>query len=162
MHDSCPVLAGRQSPSFLSSYSPWTLSILTRRTQEMLLDPGKEGICSIGSTAVTKHLKAVGFICLLIVISIPQTLSACTHLQLNFCSSHRSRRYYQLYSKTKTSLQPWRMSHSRQWDNDTFPRNDTLFVQGWQESPVILEGPGLQISSVSGLTATSFFGKAFF
>ena len=48
----------------------------------MLLDPGKEEICSIGSTAVTKHLKAVGFICLLIVTSIPQTLPAGTHLQL--------------------------------------------------------------------------------
>lgn len=49
----------------------------------MLLDPDKEEICPIGSTAVTKHLKAVGFICLLIVISILQTLLACTHLQLN-------------------------------------------------------------------------------
>ena len=49
----------------------------------MLLDPDKEEICSIGSTAVTKHLTAVGFICLLIGISILQTLLSCTHLQLN-------------------------------------------------------------------------------
>lgn len=92
--------------SLLISNSPWTLSILTGRTQEMLSDLGNEETCSAGSTAVTKCLKAVGFPCLLIMTSIPRTVPTYIYLQLNFCSSYQTNGYYWLYSETKTSLQP--------------------------------------------------------
>ena len=140
-----PGLSWETAPSFLGSNSPWMLSILTGRTQEMLLDSGNEETRSLGSTAVTKHLKSVGFQCLLTATSIPKTVPMCTHLQLNFCSHHQSSWYSWLYSETKTSLQPWRLSNSRQQDNDAFPRNHTLFVQGWQESPVIFEVLGFKL-----------------
>lgn len=44
--------------------------------------------------------------CLLIATSIPHTVPACTHLQLNFHSRHQSRRFYWLYSETKIHCSP--------------------------------------------------------
>lgn len=61
---------------------------------------GNEETHTVGNTTITKHLKAVCFAGLLTAPSIPKTVSACTHLQLNFCSSHQS------CTQTKTSLQP--------------------------------------------------------
>lgn len=86
-------LGWKMASSLLISNSPWTLSILTGRTQEMLLDLGNEENHSVGSTAITNHLKAVGFACLLITTSIPQTVPTYIRLQLNFCSSHQSNGY---------------------------------------------------------------------
>lgn len=57
-----PGLSWETAPSLLSSTSPWTFRILIGRTQEMLLNSGNEEISSAGSTAVTKHLKAVGYV----------------------------------------------------------------------------------------------------
>lgn len=59
----------------------------------MLLDPGNQKAHSVGSAAIIKHLKAVGFACLLIATSIPQTVSTRSHLQFNFYANQQSSWY---------------------------------------------------------------------
>lgn len=59
----------------------------------MLLDLGNQEARSVGSATIIKYLKVVGFACLLIATSIPQTVSTHSHLQFNFYASQQSSWY---------------------------------------------------------------------
>lgn len=83
------VLAGREPLPPLLKLSMDTQHC-NREDPGDALGLGNEETHTVGNTTITKRTKAVCFAGLLTVPSIPKTVSTCTHLQLNFCSSHQS------------------------------------------------------------------------